>query len=84
MEWPLQRPKMRLSEGVKRASIEGPQTVTVHGRPEAVILSAKDYAALTRKKPNFAEFLLSGPRWPTDVLDTIEVRPRDLPRDIEF
>lgn len=84
MEWQLQQAKMRLSEVVKRAAGEGPQTLTVHGKPTAVILSVKDYAALTRKKPSFTEFLLSGPRWPDDVLDTINDRPRDVPREHDF
>jgi prevent-host-death family protein len=84
MEWQLQQAKMRLSEVVKRATGEGPQTLTVHGKRTAVILSAKDYDALIRKKPTFTEFLLSGPRWPDDVLNTINDRPRDVPRDHEF
>jgi prevent-host-death family protein len=75
---------MRLSEVVKRATGEGPQTLTVHGKPTAVILSVKDYDALTRKKPSFTEFLLSGAQWPDDVLNTIDDRPRDAPRDNEF
>ncbi len=84
MEWQLQHAKMRLSEVVKRAAGEGPQTLTVHGKPAAVILSVKDYAALIKKEPSFTDFLLSGPRWPDDVLDAISERPRDAPRDHEF
>lgn len=84
MEWQLQHAKMRLSEVVKRAASEGPQTLTVHGKPAAVILSVKDYAALISKKPSFTDFLLSGSRWPDDVLDAISDRARDEPREQKF
>ena len=37
--WQLQEAKARLSELVKSAEHEGPQEITVHGRPAAVVLS---------------------------------------------
>ncbi len=62
--WPLQEAKNRLSEVVRRARSEGPQTVTVHGRRTAVILSAEDYDALAKpaRKRTLAQHLLSAPR----------------------
>jgi prevent-host-death family protein len=82
--WQLQDAKNRFSEVVKRAQADGPQTVTVHGKPAAVVLSAEAYAALVKPKLSFTEFLLSGPDWPDDVLDAIDDRSRDTGRDIEF
>ena len=35
--WPLQDAKNQFSEVVRRAQKEGPQTVTRHGRPVAVV-----------------------------------------------
>jgi prevent-host-death family protein len=86
MEWQLQHAKMKFSEVIKRAASEGPQTVTVHGKPTAMVLSIRDYQALARAKPkrSFTEALLSGPPWPDDMVEAINDRPRDLPRDIEL
>ena len=71
MRWQLQEAKMKFSGLVKRAAREGPQIVTVHGRPAAVVLSADDYTALASRKPSFTKFLLSGRPWREDGLDAI-------------
>ena len=84
MEWQLQHAKMKFSELVRRACTEGPQTVTVHGKPNVVVLSYKDYAALVSKKPGLTKFLLSGEPWPADVVNSINDRVRDIPRDVEL
>ncbi len=59
--WQLQEAKARLSELVKVAENEGPQYITVHGEPTAVILSQKDYEKLTRPNTSFLEFLAKSP-----------------------
>ena len=82
--WQLQDAKNKFSEVVRRAQAEGPQTVTVHGKPAAVVLSADAYAALAKPRLSFTEFLLSGPEWPGEVLDAIDDRSRDTGRDIDF
>ena len=43
--WPLQAARDQLSQLVKAAA-STPQTVTVHGKPAAVVLSPQDYARL--------------------------------------
>jgi prevent-host-death family protein len=45
--WRLEEAKARLSEVVRRAGSEGPQRVTVRGRPAAVVLSAEEYERLS-------------------------------------
>lgn len=80
-EWQLQDAKNRFSELVRRAQAEGPQTVTVHGKPAAVVLSADAYVALTRPRPSLTDYLLSGPSWPDDLVDLINDRARDTGRD---
>ncbi|MTV32020.1 type II toxin-antitoxin system prevent-host-death family antitoxin [Rhodoblastus acidophilus] len=45
--WPLQDAKARFSEVVRRARSEGPQHVTVHGRDEAVVVTADEFRRLT-------------------------------------
>ncbi len=44
--WPLQDAKARFSELVRRAKVDGPQHVTVHGREEVVVISAVEFSKL--------------------------------------
>lgn len=44
--WTLQDAKARLSEVLRQARTHGPQHVTVHGRDEAVVLSASEFLRL--------------------------------------
>ena len=48
MTWQLQKAKARLSELIKKAAKEGPQSITIHGQPTAVILSSEEYERLTK------------------------------------
>ena len=41
--WQLQEAKARLSEVIKKAAKEGPQSITVHGESTAVIISQEEY-----------------------------------------
>jgi len=45
--WKLETAKARLSEVVRQAKEEGPQTITVRGAGAAVVLSVDDYRRLT-------------------------------------
>lgn len=83
-DWQLQDAKNRFSEVVRRASDEGPQTVTVHGKPAAVVVSAETWLRLTGPRKSFVESLLEGPAWPDDLVEAINDRSRDTGRDIEF
>jgi len=44
--WKLETAKSRLSEVVRQARDEGPQSITVRGAPAAVVLSSDHYARL--------------------------------------
>jgi prevent-host-death family protein len=59
--WQLRDAKARLSELVRQAERRGPQRITVHGRPAAVLLSQRDYERLTERKPSFVEFMRASP-----------------------
>jgi prevent-host-death family protein len=82
--WQLQDAKNRFSEVVKRAREEGPQSVTVHGQPAAVLVSALEFDALIKPRMSFADFLLSDTAgidaWPDDVVDAINDRSDDTGR----
>lgn len=59
--WQLQAAKARLSEVVKKATTDGPQHITLHGEPAAVVLSAADYDRLRKKRDGFVEFIKRSP-----------------------
>lgn len=49
-DWQIQEAKARLSEVVERANSEGPQAITKHGKPMAVVVSFLDYSRLSPAK----------------------------------
>lgn len=57
-EWQLQQAKGNFSQLIKRASGGDAQTVTVHGKPTAVVVSAEEYARLTRRRGKLSSALL--------------------------
>lgn len=71
-KWQLQEAKNKFSEVVRKASEEGPQTVTKHGKDSVVVLSAEEYRKLERPKTSLVEFFQKSP------LSKVEV---DLKRD---
>ncbi|MBV9112821.1 MAG: type II toxin-antitoxin system Phd/YefM family antitoxin [Hyphomicrobiales bacterium] len=76
--WTLANAKSHLSEVVDRAQ-RGPQIITRHGKPRAVIVSTKEWARKTARRGTLAEFLLASPLRHADL--DLE-RQHDLPRDI--
>lgn len=59
--WQLQQAKAQLSEVLRRARIEGPQAITVHGKNDAVVLTWSYYETLIEKKPTFIELMRRSP-----------------------
>lgn len=64
--WQLQEAKGKFSEVVRRAQSEGPQNITVHGEPVAVLISLRDYQKLTHPKPSLIELLRASPLMGSD------------------
>ena len=84
-DWQLQVAKNKFSERVRRAREEGPQTVTVHGKPAVVVVDAAEFARLGGvRRETFKEMSLRGPEWPEVMLRAVEDRSRDTGRDIEL
>ncbi len=71
-KWQLQEAKNRFSEVVRKASEEGPQTVTKHGKDSVVVLSAEDYRKLEQPKTSLVTFFQKSP------LSKVEI---DIKRD---
>ncbi len=80
MPWQVQEAKQRFSELLRRAVGEGPQVVTRHGEPIAVLISAEEYRRLNGEPLDFKAFLLSGP----DLGDLEIQRASDLAREVEL
>ena len=60
-EWPLHEAKARLSEVIDVSIRQGPQTVTRHGRPVALVVGADDFRRLSRTGRDFKAFLRGAP-----------------------
>ncbi len=67
--WQMQEAKSRLSEVVKDAEREGPQEITVHGRPVAVVLSRADYDRLAGTGESLVAFMRRSPLVGAEDLD---------------
>lgn len=80
--WQLQDAKNQFSKLVKQAAAGRPQTVTVHGRPTAVLISADEYQRLTQRSQASLVDTLLRPGLLED--DSVFERDRDLGREIEF
>jgi prevent-host-death family protein len=80
-EWQLQEAKGNFSQLIKRAAGGDAQTVTVHGKPTAVVVSAEEYARLTRRRGKLSAALLN-PGLAVDDLDF--PRSRDTGRNVEL
>ena len=78
-EWQLQQAKGNFSQLIKRAAGGDAQVVTVHGKPTAVVVSAEEYARLTRRRGKLSSALLR----PDLVAEDLDIsRNRDSGRDI--
>lgn len=75
--WTLANAKARLSEVIDRAQT-GPQIITRHGKPNAVVVSTEEWARKVARKGTLAEFLLASPLRAADLeLDRVHDAPRD-------
>ncbi len=60
-EWQLQEAKNRLSQVVDSALHNGPQTITLRGKPAAVVVSFDDYRKLTQPRTGLTQFFRKSP-----------------------
>ena len=76
-EWQLQEAKGNLSQLIEQAAGGAAQVVTVHGKPAAVVVSAEEYARLTRCRCKLSAAL---PRTELAAEDLDTSRSRDTGR----
>ncbi len=80
-KWHLQDAKNRFSELVRKASEDGPQFVSKHGKDSVVVLSIEDYRKLDRPGNSLVDFLQSSP------LNSVELdtrRDKSSSRDVSL
>lgn len=73
--WKLEDAKARFSELVRRATSDGPQTVTVRGREAVVVLSAEQYEKL---RPSEDRLPL------LDLIRSVDLSGLDLTREPDY
>lgn len=79
--WQLQQAKAQLSELVRRAQTEGPQEISVRGRPSVVVISEPNYQRLMKSRPGLVEFLRNSP---LAGLDLDLTRDKTTGRDVKL
>jgi prevent-host-death family protein len=77
MSWKVQDAKARFSELVQRA-IDGPQTVSRHGKDVVVVVSAEEFELMRRRQITLKDLLQSAPWHELEI-----EREKSPPRDIE-
>lgn len=66
--WQIQEAKARISELVKRAQAEGPQEITMHGKPVAVLISRETFDRLSLQGDSLVAFMRRSPLHGLDEL----------------
>lgn len=80
--WRTQEAKAKISELVKRAQLEGPQEITMHGKGVAVIISRETFDRLSQQGDSLAAFMQRSPLYGLDELEFD--RDRSLTRDVDL
>jgi len=80
-EWQLQEAKNRLSQVVDQALHDGPQTITLRGKPSAVVVSFEEYRKLTMPRTGLSQFFRQSPLCGAE-LDLS--RSADLSREVDL
>ncbi len=80
--WQLQNAKARFSELVKHAADQGPQEITVHGQPVAVLMSREMFDQLSNNSASLVDFMRQSPLYALD--DIVFERDKSLPREVDL
>jgi prevent-host-death family protein len=81
-KWQLQEAKNRLSEVVRKAREEGPQTITLHGDDAVVVVDVQEYYKLAQKpRGSLVEFFR---RCPLNGVKLNVSRSRDTGRSVDL
>ena len=78
--WTVAEAKAKFSEVIARANEGEPQTITRHGRPAAVVVSAEEWERKTRRSGSLADFFAASPLRGSSL---VAERHRDQPEPPE-
>lgn len=59
--WQLQEAKNKLSQVIDESQTDGPQIITRHGQPVAIVLAYREYERLTDGDESLYEFFRASP-----------------------
>lgn len=79
--WQLQEAKSHFSELVETVLLKGPQTVTKHGKPAVVVISAEDYQRSLAPRKSLAAALRACPE---DLAPLLGKRRKQIARKVDF
>jgi prevent-host-death family protein len=79
--WQIQEAKSKLNFVVRKAHDEGPQVISVRGKPAAVILSVEEFQQLKGHQNSLTEFFDTSP---LKGLQLDLERNKDHPREVEL
>jgi prevent-host-death family protein len=77
--WSVRKARARFAEFIRKALSTGLQTITKHGRPVAVIVSAEGWEWTHTRTDNIATFFATSPLRSSDL--TVK-RSKDGPRKV--
>ena len=80
--WQIQEAKARLSEVVKCAESEGPQSITLHGQSVAVVVSRSMFDRMTGNEHSLVSFMRLSPLYGAD--DIALERDTSLTREVSL
>lgn len=81
-KWQIQEAKTNFSELLRKAEREGPQEITRHGQPVAVVLSHRAYDRLSGSEQSLVEFIRRSPLYGVEEVDLS--RDHSGTRDVEL
>jgi len=79
--WQLQEAKSHFSELVETVISKGAQTVTKHGKPAVVVISAEEYQRCLAPRKSLAAALRACPE---DLAPLLGKRPKRIARNVSF
>ncbi len=82
--WPAQDAKAKFAELLRLAATEGPQIVTHRGVEAGAMVSMDDLRRLQAAQLPVVDLLLHGPTLDDDIVDAINERSRELPRELDL
>lgn len=80
-QWAVQDAKSHFSEVIKKAENEGPQTISVRGKPTVVMISQAEYLKLIAPEKSLFDLLRKSPLAGMDIEFD---RDKSLSRDTEL